>query len=64
MDLKRAAEGGFVSEPILSHVSSLTESPLNQIAEQARMVTQARNCFGCIAMKELFNVPGVVLLSV
>lgn len=47
-----------------SLVSSVTESQLNQTAEQASMPTQARNCFGCIAMKESFNVPGFLLLSV
>lgn len=47
-----------------SLVSSVTESQLNQTAEQASMPTQARNCFECIAMKESFNVPGFLLLSV
>lgn len=47
-----------------SLVSSLTKSPLNQIAEQASTVTRARNCFGCIAVKESFNVSGFLLLSV
>lgn len=47
-----------------SFVYSLTESRLNQIAEQASMATQARNCFGCNAVKESFNVPGFLLLLV
>lgn len=47
-----------------SPVSSLSERQLNQISEQACMVTQARNCFGCITVKELFNAPGFSPLSV
>lgn len=38
------------------------KSQLNQIADQASMVTRARNCFGCIAVKESINVLGFLLV--
>lgn len=38
------------------------KSQLNQIADQASMVTRARNCFARIAVKESLNVPGFLLV--